>query len=98
MQRRAKEGEYALVTGASSGIGRACAAQLAARGYGVVLVSNREEENRTAAREIARQSRRCPFVWTLPGRTPRSGSTTRPRAADWTSPYWSATPGCCSSG
>ncbi len=55
MQCRAKEGEYALVTGASSGIGRACAAQLAARGYGVVLVSNREEENRTAAREIARQ-------------------------------------------
>ena len=40
---------YALVTGASSGIGLEYACQLAARGYGIIVVSNRQEDNvRTA--------------------------------------------------
>ncbi len=45
--------KYAVVTGASSGIGYEYAAQLAARGYGVVLVSNQDADNRTAADRIA---------------------------------------------
>ena len=45
--------KYALVTGASSGIGLQYARQLAARGYCPVLVSNRQEENERAAAGIA---------------------------------------------
>jgi len=42
----------ALVTGASSGIGREIARQLAARGHGVTLVARREEALRALADEI----------------------------------------------
>jgi uncharacterized protein len=42
----------ALVTGACSGIGKALAAQLARRGYGLVLVSNRAQPLAEAAAEI----------------------------------------------
>lgn len=42
----------ALVTGACSGIGKALAAQLARRGYGLVVVSNRAQPLAEAAREI----------------------------------------------
>ena len=44
---------YALVTGGSSGIGEQYVRQLAAEGRNVVVVSNRDEENRRVAEAAA---------------------------------------------
>lgn len=44
--------ELALITGASSGIGRAIAKELGAKGYGLVLVARREALLQTLAEEI----------------------------------------------
>ncbi|MBQ9661435.1 MAG: SDR family NAD(P)-dependent oxidoreductase [Bacteroidales bacterium] len=43
----------ALITGGSSGMGLEFARQLAARGYGLVLVSNQEQALAEAARELS---------------------------------------------
>src|SRR5688572_7230986 len=48
------EGKAALVTGASRGLGRALARDLALRGAKVVLVARGQEELATAAAEIRR--------------------------------------------
>ena len=45
--------DYALITGASSGIGLEYARQLARGGHNVIIVSNRDEDNRRVAAEIA---------------------------------------------
>lgn len=47
--------KYALITGASSGMGLEFSRQLAAKGYGVILVSNRPDENQQAAQSIRTQ-------------------------------------------
>lgn len=44
--------EYALVTGASSGMGLQYAVQLARKGYGIVIVSNRHDDNIMAAEKV----------------------------------------------
>ena len=43
---------YALITGASSGIGRCYATELASRGYGIIAVSNQEAELEALCHEL----------------------------------------------
>lgn len=47
--------KYALITGGSSGIGLAFSKQFAKRSYNLLLVGNRDEENRTVAETLSRE-------------------------------------------
>ena len=48
--------KYAVITGASSGMGLEFARQLAERGYGIVVISNQPEENRRVAEMLRGQN------------------------------------------
>lgn len=47
-----KSGTWAVITGASSGIGRAFANELASAGFNIVVISNLEKENKETAQEL----------------------------------------------
>jgi NAD(P)-dependent dehydrogenase (short-subunit alcohol dehydrogenase family) len=57
-------GKVALITGASSGIGRVTAELFAARGANVVLAARREPELATLTREIESRGGKVAFVVT----------------------------------
>lgn len=52
-QFRSQYGKWAIVTGASSGIGRAMANELAAKGLNLVLVARRQMELEQAAKDLS---------------------------------------------
>lgn len=56
------EGPVALVTGASSGIGRATARAFASAGYTTVIADVHEQEGRDAAAECEREGASCRFI------------------------------------
>src|SRR4051794_9387955 len=62
MAKRYLNNRRALITGASSGIGRALAVELAKRGVELVLVARREERLAEVAAEVSRQRRRAVCV------------------------------------
>ena len=59
---RSGEGLVALVTGASSGIGRATARAFAREGYTTVLADVHEDDGRNAAAECEREGASCHFI------------------------------------
>ena len=54
MEQQQQQG-WALITGASSGIGRAYAAEMASRGYNIVIVSNEREAIQQVGAELRQQ-------------------------------------------
>jgi citronellol/citronellal dehydrogenase len=59
LRQGANEGLVALITGGGTGIGRACARELAGTGAAVVICGRREEPLREAASEIDAQGGEC---------------------------------------
>ena len=62
MKRRSLQGARALVTGSSSGIGRAIALEMARAGADLVITARREAELQQLAEEVRSLGRRCEVV------------------------------------
>jgi len=86
-------GKSALITGASSGIGRLLALRLSRAGARVALVARRESELRNVAREIESVAARCwcsRAMWPTVSRCSHVPRVPSPASA--TSTSWSTTP------
>ncbi|MBD2723173.1 SDR family NAD(P)-dependent oxidoreductase [Hymenobacter armeniacus] len=70
---------YALVTGASRGIGRAISLRLAQRGYDLLLVARSEDQLTTLAQEVAQKHKRQARVLALDLAAPGAADT----VANW---------------
>jgi NADP-dependent 3-hydroxy acid dehydrogenase YdfG len=57
--------KVAVITGAASGVGRACAVKLAAEGWNVVLTGRNEENLKTAAKDVSPPERASTCVCTV---------------------------------
>ncbi len=75
--------KYAVITGASSGMGLEFARQLAERGYGIVVISDRPDENRRAAESLRERSHADVRVIDLDLALPEAAETIYREVSDW---------------
>lgn len=75
--------KYAVITGASSGMGLEFARQLAERGYGIVVISDRPDENRRAAESLRERSHADVRVIDLDLTLPEAAETIYREVSDW---------------
>lgn len=62
LAKRYGEDSWALVTGASDGLGKQYATELALNGFNVILMGRNQEKTEDAAREVAEKSGRATKV------------------------------------